>query len=130
MADEIHAFQFTIPAGTAIATPVTQQLTMPQRVVTAVEVKVPPGPRGLMGFRLGSTGNQLIPAIVGAWLVTDDYDQVWNLTNQIDSGSWEAFGYNIGQYPHSVYFTFYCEVPGAGVAASGPALIPLNQLNT
>jgi hypothetical protein len=129
MASEIHTFACTIPAGTPASAPATFPLTMPQRVVTAVEVKVPPGPRGLMGFRLGSTGNQLIPAIVGSWLIVDNYDQVWPLENMIDSGSWEAFGYNTGNYPHTVTFVFFCTVPGIA-APSTPSLIDLSTLTS
>lgn len=129
MAQEIHAFAFTIAAGTAIATPASALFTMPPRVVQQVNVKVPPGPRGLMGFQLGSTGVQLIPAIPGAFVITDNEEIVWPLENQIDSGSWEAFGYNLGQYPHTLYFRFLCAIPGS-TPAPGPALVDLSTLSS
>jgi hypothetical protein len=119
MASELHQFAFTIPAGTTIAVPATQQLTMPPRQVTQLNVKVPPGPRGLMGFAIGASGQAIIPAIPGSWIVTDNHLYEWPLENYIDSGAWEAFGYNLGNFPHTIYLTFYCVVPGI---AAGPSV--------
>jgi len=102
---------------------------MPPREVTQVNVKVPPGPRGLMGFKLGAAGTAVIPAISGSWVVTDNEQIQWPLDNYIDSGAWQAFGYNLGQYAHTIYFTFYCTVPGLAVAATSP-IIDLSTLNS
>jgi hypothetical protein len=126
VASEIHAFGLVIPANTAIVTPVAQNFTMPQRVVMAIEVKVPPGPRGLVGFQLGSTGTAVIPAIPGTWVVTDDENILWPLENYIDSGSWQGFGYNLGQYTHTIQFRFLCQVPGI----TGPPTTALIDLST
>lgn len=128
MASEIHEFAFQIPAGTAIATPATMALAMPQRVVQQINIKVPPGPRGNVGFQVGSTGVQVIPAIPGQWKVTDNQEIEWPLENYINSGSWEAFGYNLGQFPHTIYFTFLCAVPGIGSPLT-PAFVDLATLN-
>lgn len=129
MASEIHQFAFTIPAGTPIAVPVSQQLAMPPRTVTQLKVKVPPGARGQMGFRVGAAGVAIIPAIPGSWIVTDNEPIDWPLHNYIDSGGWQVFGYNTGQYPHSIYLTFYCDVPGLGPTPA-PPLIDLATLNS
>lgn len=110
MANQIFAFQCTVPAGTAIATPFTQSLVMPPQVISSIEVIVPPGPRGQMGFQIGSSGNQILPADFGTWFVTDDERVRWDLTGQITSGGWEFFGYNLGIYAHSVYLRFLADL--------------------
>lgn len=128
MAQEIREFTFTIPAGTPIATPVNTPLSMPARVVQQINIRIPPGPRGNMGFQIGSTNVQIIPATPGTWVIRDDDVIEWPLANQIDSGSWEAFGYNTGIYPHTIYISFLVAVPGLGVAVSTP-LVDLSTLN-
>lgn len=119
---EIRSFAALIPAGTAIAAPITVPLTMPTREVLWIEVKVPPGPSGLMGFNLGSAGQQVIPTGAGSWIVTSDESFRWDLTGEIDSGAWELHGYNIGVYPHTVYLRFAVILPAvtAPIAAVQP----------
>jgi hypothetical protein len=128
MADEIHQFAFSIPAGTPIATPVTQNLTMPPRTVVQINVKVPPGPHGLMGFKVGAAGIAVIPAIAGSWIVTDNEPIVWPLSNYINSGAWQVFGYNLGRYAHTVYLTFHCLVPGSP-SGSIPTVLDATSLD-
>jgi hypothetical protein len=129
MASEVHNFVVTVSAGTTQGAPQFTPLTIPQRVVQQINIKIPPGPRGLMGFQIGSTGTQLIPAIPGAWIITDNEKIEYPLENYIDSGSWQAIAYNTGRYNHSFYVTFLCAVPGI-VAPSGPSLIDLSTLTS
>lgn len=134
MASEIHQFAFQVPAGTLQSAPVSQQLTMPPRTVTQLKVKVPPGPRGLMGFNVGAAGVAIIPAIPGSFIVTDNEQIDWPLENYLDSGGWQVFGYNTGQYAHTIYLTFYCIVPGiaSGLQPSviDPALLDNTVVDT
>lgn len=115
MAAEYRTFTVTVPAGTVQASPVTVALTMPARVVRSVRIRFPPGPNGTTGIRLGAAGVQLVPWNTGAWLVGNDEVIDWPLEGQIDSGAWQAFGYNTGVNAHTVYVTFGLDmVPGAG----------------
>lgn len=108
---EVRAFVAVIPAGTAQAAPVTVALAMPPRVVTSVTLRIPPGPNGEMGFRLGSSGGTIIPDNAGAWIIASDEVIAWTLEDQITSGAWELSGYNTGQYDHSVYVRFVVVLP-------------------
>lgn len=131
MAREVRAFAVTTPASTPQATPQVTQMTMPPRVVNRVEIRVPPGPRGEVGFRVGSSGTQLLPVNVGQWIVTDDEIIHWDLEEQHDSGSWEFTSYNTGLFPHTVTVRFLVVLPqdlrqaGAPVALAGQDLGPL-----
>lgn len=116
---EVRAFAVTIPAGTPEASPVTQDIFFPVREVTAVSWKVPPGPSGLMGWRLTmSGGNPVVPA-AGGWIVADGQADTWPLQDLPDSGAWEVTGYNTGAYDHTVYLTFLLDL-----VTSGPATTP------
>lgn len=110
MASDVQAFEVTIPAGTLQSAPQITDLAMPPRMVTSVEIRVPSGPRGLVGFQLGAADAQMIPATPGAFVVTDDEVIVWPLENYIDSGAWQCIAYNLGQYDHTLRFRFLCTV--------------------
>ncbi|HVD03185.1 MAG TPA: hypothetical protein VNF75_03495 [Candidatus Dormibacteraeota bacterium] len=105
-ASEIRSFEVTIPAGTSQAGPQVTDLVMPPRVVVQIDIKVPAGARGQMGFALWASGLTVIPEQPGQFIVTDDEQISWPLQDQIDSGGWQLAGYNLGQYDHVVYVRF------------------------
>lgn len=121
MAQEIREFAVTVPAGTPLAVPLVTDVSFPQRVVTAVSWRVPPGPAGLMGWALTSDGAPVIPAQPGTYMVTDDQSGTWDLEGYLDSGSWQVTAYNEGTYPHTVYLTFQLDLTPA---AAGPPPLP------
>lgn len=127
MAQEIRQFQVKIPAGTAKTAGFSADMSFPPRIVTEIEVRVPPGPRGEVGFAIGSAGVPVIPYQSGTWIVTDDADIHWPLENYVDSGSWTLFGYNTGSFDHTLYVTFLLATQ-AQAASSLPAPIDPAQL--
>ena len=96
---------------------------MPPRLVNQVEIRVPPGPRGELGFALGAAGQPVIPRAAGTFVVTDDERIEWPLEGQIDSGAWECFTYNTGALPHTVYLRFLVSVPSPEIGA--PVFTPI-----
>lgn len=97
---------------------------MPACSVVSLGILVPPGPRGMMGFAIGAAGVPVIPANPGQWFVVDNFRDDWPLEHQISSGAWEFFGYNLGQFAHTVYLRFavvYAQLQGAGQPAAVPA---------
>lgn len=118
---EVRRFDCLLPAGTAINTPVTISMAMPARQVLGIRVRVPPGHNGLTGFNIGSAGQQIIPLAAGTWLVGSDEVFVWDLTNEINSGSWELHGYNLGAYDHHVYVDFTVILPTPPDTSTGPS---------
>lgn len=127
--NEIHVFACTVPAGTTQNNPAVFPATMPMMVVEWVEVIVPPGPRGAVGFWIGSHGQPIIPATVGSptWIVTDDEKSHWDLTGQMDSGDWQVQAYNTGIDAHTITVRFgLTKTPGAGLVAP----LPLGALSS
>lgn len=118
MSREVREYTVTIPKGTTAANPYKVQLEMPARVVVKITVRVPPGPRGHMGFAIGSAGLPVIPINAGGWIITDNATLPYVLTDYIDSGTWWVLGYNDGTYTHTIYLTFTCTLPGQAAAAS------------
>lgn len=111
MAREVRQYAATITAGTTVAAPMRIPLSMPARIVRRIRWRVPPGPSGLMGWRLGSGGVAVIPWNDGAWIIADDEWDEWLPEGQITSGAWELQGYNGGTLDHTVYLTFELDPP-------------------
>lgn len=120
MATEIRDFTVTIPAGTAQSAGFTADLSFPARIVTQINVRVPPGPRGEVGFAIGTGGLNVLPYGTGVFVVTDNEDLEYQLTDTIQSGAWELLGYNTGAYDHTLRVYFFCDVvtPAAGSSSS------------
>ena len=118
MAQEIRVFAVSVPAGTLASAPQVTQVTMPARLVRELEILVPPGPRGEVGFTVGAAGVQVLPNQAGTWMVTDNETINWPLENQIESGGWEVRAYNTGNYPHTLTFRFLVDVPQLHVSSS------------
>lgn len=128
MARELYEFQALIPAGTPLFAPVTIAVTMPVRLVRSIEWMVPPGPGGTMGWALAAAGQNIIPVNRDAWIVTDNEQRTWELTDTIESGAWQVKGYNTGLFDHTVYLRFLVDLWQDGQAAPVPAPIPVDQL--
>lgn len=117
-AAEIRSFTVTIPAGTQVAAPVTTSVSFPARVVTGVHWSVPPGPSGLMGWRLSMSGGVAVIPTGGGWIIADNDADTWELLGQPDSGGWEVTGYNTDIYDHAVFLDFLLDLPAPAPAAS------------
>lgn len=106
MADRVEWFSITIPAGTPKNAPVTIACVFPQGDVIEVDVKVPPGPSGNVGFFIAAGGSQYIPRTAGSFVMPDDDYIHWPLANAINSGSWAVTGFNTGLYNHTLQVSF------------------------
>lgn len=120
MAREVRRFSVTIPANTPKSAGFTRDLSFPARVVRKLEVLVPPGPRGEVGFAIGAAGQAIIPFNAGAFIVTNDELVPWELTDYHDSGSWTFFGYNTGRYPHTLEVRFEVDLATSASAIAQP----------
>ena len=123
MTTEVRPFAVTIPAGTLQSAPASFALTMPSRVVTGIRWRVPPGPRGQVGWALVVSGAHVFPFGDTGWIVADDETDRVDFTNAPQTGAWQLVGYNTGLLPHTVYLQFMLE-PVASRTASG-AFVPL-----
>ena len=122
MAQEIREFAVRVPAGTGKAAPLVTNVSFPERTVTGVGWRVPPGPSGLMGWALTSAGAPVIPIQPGTYIVTDNQSGTWPLAGYLDSGNWQVTAYNTGTYDHTVYLTFELDLPApADLPVTPPA---------
>ena len=107
MATSVTALAATVPAGTAKSSPTTIGLSITSSTVDRIRWRVPPGPRGNLGWYLSMGGVQVLPDVAGEYVVADDEADDWEIAGLPDSGAWQLTGWNTGQYPHTVYLYFF-----------------------
>jgi hypothetical protein len=86
--------------------------------VEFIEITMPPGLNGVVGFRLASNGAQMIPAVNGSWFIGSGQVKKWDLTNQITTGSWQLIAYNTGIYAHMLLIDFGLDYLGSPVPSA------------
>lgn len=96
---------FTVETGTQYTptAPLTTDLTFPSADVIQVDIMVPPGPSGFLGFYLGNGGGQVIPEGIGQWITPDDVYLSFQMEGLPNNGNWQFVSYNTGNYSHTVY---------------------------
>lgn len=109
MARDTFAFSVTVPAGTPVADPLVTDLLFPEGDVTRIDLMVPPGPRGVLGFYLARSGQQVVPHQAGQWLIWDDRSQSLTFSDLPMAGGWQLVAYNTGQYDHTPEVTFHTD---------------------
>lgn len=129
-AQQIQTFEVTIPAGTPQSTIYVADMAMPPRTVVEIDIRVPPGPRGTMGFAIWASGLTVIPEQYGQFIVTDDEEINWPLQDQLDSGGWQLAGYNLGDYDHTLYVRFQLVPVATTMASLTASLIPAAALSS
>ena len=131
MTTRIWETQITVPAGTAIASPVTQSWVTEDAYILSVELIVPPGHNGLTGIRVSKGDVQILPWSASSWIIANDYTRVFPVEDYIPTLDMKIQAYNTGQYPHTFYLRQYVtdyvqpgQVPGAAV----PQPLPIEGL--
>src|SRR5579864_2418038 len=117
MVDRIEWFDLTIPANTLQSAPVSFPCVFNFGEVVEIDVKVPPGPAGNVGFYITAGGSQFIPRTRGIFIEPDDDYFTWPVTNAINSGSWGVVAFNTDVWPHVIQLSFQINE-----VAGGPAL--------
>jgi len=108
MADEIHQYTVTIPADTPKTALYVADLALGYYDIVQVDLEVPPGPAGLMGFYLARSGQPWLPWETGEYFVWDDREKEWPLDNQPTGGGWQIVGYNLDEAnDHSINVRFH-----------------------
>lgn len=107
MADRIETPAITVPAGTLDTAPQTTALTLRDAVLERIEVRIPPGPSGLVGFAFLHSGQQVIPFVVGQWIIADNESLDWPVENYPTGNKWSVRAYNTDVYDHTLYLRLH-----------------------
>lgn len=127
---EVRAFEVTCLPGVTPDDPQVTNLDMPVRTVLSIRVRVPSGPLSAMGFQLGMAGTPIIPLNDNTYVVADNEVFQWDNQDWPNSGAWQVFMYNIGQYPHTIYLYYTVEFPDVPTAQLSSVLLPAESLGS
>jgi hypothetical protein len=123
VAGRIEVVAATVVAFTPIAAPVVVPLFFNEGRVDAIEIIVPPGPSGLVGFKVRHSAQVIIPYSGNAFIVTDDEKIHWPLENFPTGRAWDCVIYNLDIFPHTITFRFL--VTDAAPALALPPLVSI-----
>lgn len=104
----IRAYQVsvTVATGSTSAAPVTTPIVIDDIYCYSVEVEVPDGPAGLMGFYIQYASTQIVPwGPNGTYLRVDDYEHTYPVEAELGK-SLAVVAYNTGAWPHTIYMRF------------------------
>lgn len=128
---QVQHFSPTIPAGTPATSLYKLQMQLGQFQVDWVELDIPPGSQGNVGFYLASSNQQVIPYQPGTFLVSTGTFRHWDLTGYPTSGDWQFYGYNLGTFAHTINITFGLELaPSVYASNTSSGLIPVSVLES
>lgn len=121
MAENFPEFACTLNTGTTPSSPQTIPMNFNPAEVEQIIVRVPPGPRGEVGFAIATGGVWVIPDPTTTWIVENDTELAFPVTNAHNSGSWQLIGYNTGTYPHTLKVMFQTNPPSPAYTSVTPA---------
>lgn len=107
MAQRIESPVVTVPAGTLRTAPLDTNLTWLPGILERLEIVVPPGPSGLVGFAIGHSRQPIIPFSSGQWIIADDEHFDWQISDYPTGAKWFVRAYNEDIYEHSLFFTVH-----------------------
>ena len=96
-------FTVTVPAGTQINAPAAFPLAIGDSWVYSIEVEVPKGSGGAMGFNIAYAGTQIIPwSTPVTWLVVENYRNTFQVDAEMGNGL-VLKAYNTGYWNHQIF---------------------------
>lgn len=107
MATRIEPFEVLTPRGTLEASFQRTALPFQDGRVERIEILVPPGPSGLVGFKVAHSNQSVIPISSSTWNIADGVKFDWQLTNFPTGDAWELWTYNTDVYDHTLYLWFH-----------------------
>ena len=129
MVDRIEAPSVIVVAGSTPATAVTTALPFNPGYVVGIQIVVPPGPSGLMGFQILHSGVTVIPYNNSEWIITDNEIIDWPVSNMPTGDKWQIRAYNSDVYDHLVMLRFLIDeiAPVSTSVQAMPAPVQANQ---
>lgn len=125
MAQRVIPFTVITSTGITPSNPQTTNLTFDPADVVQIDIMVPPGPSGFLGFYIGNGGGQFIPEGIGEWITPNDVYLTFPVEGGPNNGNWDLVSYNQGNFAHTVYLFFHVNNLAANVSVGVSAPIGL-----
>ena len=125
-ASRVEVFDVLAPAGTLKAAPLEVPTRWAAGELISVDVRIPDGCAGLVGFQILYAHAQAIPNTPGAWIIGNDEVFVADVTGHLNGGQWALNVYNFDRFDHSLHVRYHVldsSYLGAGLPAA-PMTMP------
>lgn len=119
MSDRIEWFPVVCQPNTFSSNPQVDNLSFPQGEVTQIDVIIPPGPAGNVGFQIAAGGSRYIPRNENTFIQADDKFIQWPIKNAINSGSWACLSFNHDIIAHTLQIGFHVDEVGPDLTQQG-----------
>jgi hypothetical protein len=122
MAAFVYQYVATIPADTTEAAPYVVPVPLDGFALESIDLEVPAGAAGLVGFYIANNGVPTIPQGPSPWIIWDNHADTWFFTDQPNASGWAIVGYNTGFFAHTVTTRWHVN---SALADGQPAAVPL-----
>lgn len=123
MAERVIPLTCVIPANTPVSSPQLFPLQFAPADVERIDVRIPPGPAGTVGFAIQYGGGNFIPEGDGTWIIGNNDYITWPLQNAPNGGNWTIAAYNTDSISHTLYFHFLVNNLTVANVPSGSGLV-------
>lgn len=103
MSSYFYVTDFTVPAGTAIASPAVQVVTLDDKILDSIRFVIPDGHVGLTGVAVKSQGVNIAPYLQGTWLIANNEVVDFPYDALIAENQLQLWGYNLDVFPHTFH---------------------------
>jgi hypothetical protein len=101
--DRLYYLEVPTPANTPLAIPLSTPWPLEDNEFVYVDILVPPGPSGLLGFRILWANQQVVPWGNDSWLITDDEKIHVDCDFAMTVTGLVVQSYNTDIYEHTIY---------------------------
>lgn len=128
VANRYYPYDVTLAPGSTPGAPVSTRAVFEDVILKRIDVRIPPGPRGAVGFYITLAGTPIVPwGLPPTYLIADDEPLGFDV-NAEANGEIVVVGYNTGVYPHTLYFRF--QGTPTSLAPAGITAVTIQDLNT
>jgi hypothetical protein len=113
-----------VPAFTDIAAPLVTALPFDEGEVLSIEIVIPDGCAGLVGFAFRQSQQQVIPFGDGTWIIGNDEVIRWPTEGYPTGAKWAMVAYNTDLFPHILQTRFLMNETSMPAPLT-PTLIPI-----
>jgi hypothetical protein len=113
VASRIELFAVTVTAGTLQTAPVTTNTTFNVGEVEQIEILVPPGNAGLLGFQVRHSGSGVFPREDAKFIIAAGEVIKWPVEGGPTAGRWQIRAYNTDVNDHVLYVRYLVREVGS-----------------
>lgn len=121
MATRVEAFQITIARFTLETSPTDTALNFLPGTVDQIQIMIPPGPSGRVGFAIFHSNQQVIPFADGEFIIADGEVLTWPIERFPVNRGWVVRAFNEDAFEHTLFFRLLVtdQLPGDQEGGAG-----------